>query len=29
VPNESREAVANEVRTILAPFVMRHEVTHI
>ena len=29
VPNEQREAVANEVRTILAPFVMRHEVRHI
>jgi fatty-acyl-CoA synthase len=29
VPNELREAVTNEVHTILAPFVVRHEVRHI
>jgi fatty-acyl-CoA synthase len=29
VPPESREAVTNEVHTILAPFVMRHEVAHV
>jgi fatty-acyl-CoA synthase len=29
VPQESREAVTNEVHTILAPFVMRHEVVHV
>jgi fatty-acyl-CoA synthase len=29
VPVDSREAVAGEVHTLLAPFVMRHEVRHI
>ncbi len=28
VPDATREAVTNEVHTILAPFVIRHEVTH-
>jgi fatty-acyl-CoA synthase len=26
VPDDQREAIANEVHTLLAPFVMRHEV---
>lgn len=29
VPEEAREAVANEVHTLLAPFVIRHEVVHL
>jgi fatty-acyl-CoA synthase len=29
VPEPTREAVTNEVHTILAPFVIRHEVTHV
>jgi fatty-acyl-CoA synthase len=29
VPEHNREAIANEVDTLLAPFVMRHEIVHI
>jgi fatty-acyl-CoA synthase len=29
VPEHKREAIANEVDTLLAPFVMRHEIVHI
>jgi hypothetical protein len=29
VPDATREAITNEVHTLLGPFVMRHEVVHV